>query len=164
LEDSDGSDSDAGLEDLSELSHDARPVIKSCNSHSVPLSSKVKWDTKPTDKGRVGKSQKASTEPYDAGTSHADTARNAIMPKGGNKLTVLPSPILSLKNIYLATIFNALDASEAPFDDFTKTSSHFLRISRQAFQSVYPHLKVTIETDDVLFNVMSLFSLLSNPV
>jgi hypothetical protein len=86
------------------------------------------------------------------------------MPKGSNKLTMLPSPILSLKNIYLATIFNTLDVSEVPFDDFTKTSSHFLRISCQAFQSIYPHLKVTIETDDILFNVVSLFSLLSNPV
>jgi hypothetical protein len=152
LEDSDGSDSDAGLENLSESSHDTRPVIK---SRSVPLSSKVKWDTKPTDKGRAGKSHKASTDPQHASTSRADAARNAIMPKGGNKLTMLPSPILSLKNVYLATIFNALDASEAPFDDFTKTSSHFLKISRQAFQSVYPHLKLTIETDDVLFNIVS---------
>ena len=161
MEDSDGSDSDAGLEDLSESSHDARPIIK---SRSVPSSGKVKRDTKPTDKGRAGKSQKASTDTHDASTSRADAACNAIMPKGGNKLTMLPSPILSLKNIYLATIFNALDASEAPFDDFTKTSSHFLRISRQAFQSVYPHLNVTIKTDDVLFNVVSPFSLLSNPV
>ena len=114
MEDSDGSDSDAGLEDLSKSSqdHDAHPIIK---SHSVPLSGKVKWDTKPTDKGRAGKSQKASTDTHDASTSHADAVCNAIIPKGGNKLTMLPSPILSLKNIYLAMIFNAVDASEAPF-------------------------------------------------
>jgi hypothetical protein len=155
LEDSDGSDSDAGLEDSSESSHDARPVTK---SRSVPSSGKVKRDTKPTDKGRAGNSRKPSSQPHDASTSRADAARNAIMPKGGNKLAMLPSPILSLKNTYLATIFNALDASEAPFDDFTKTSPHFLKISRQAFQSVYPHLNVTIETDDVLFNVVSLLS------
>jgi hypothetical protein len=74
------------------------------------------------------------------------------MLKGGNKLAMLPSPILSLKNTYLATIF----------DDFTKTSPHFLKISRQAFQSVYPHLKVTIKTDDVLFNVVSLFSFMKS--
>ncbi len=79
------------------------------------------------------------------------------MPKGGNKLHALPSVILSLKPEYLTTIYNALDASEAPFDDFMKSLPHFLRISRQAFKSIWPHFDITLETDDILFNVVSLF-------
>ena len=77
------------------------------------------------------------------------------MPKGGNKLNVLPSIILSSKTKYLAMLFSALDASEAPFNDFTKTSSQFLKISCQAFKSIWPHFNITLKTDDVLFNVMS---------
>ena len=77
------------------------------------------------------------------------------MPKGGNTVNAVPSFIGSLKSKYLATIFNALDASEAPFDDFTKTSPHLLRVSRRAFRAIWPKINITIETDDVLFNVVS---------
>ena len=159
MEDSDDSDSDL---DLSEDSF--RPVIK---HRSVPSSRKAKRVTKPADKRKASKPQKPSTQRQasDASlTSRSDTVRNLIMPKGGKTLNVLPSVILSLKTEYLTMIFNALDASEAPFDNFVKTSPHFLRISRQAFRSIWPHLDITLETDDVLFNVVSpsLFSLLSN--
>jgi hypothetical protein len=85
------------------------------------------------------------------------------MPKDGNKLNALPSIIMSLKAEYLAIIFNALDASEAPFNDFMKYSSRFLKISRQAFKRIWPHLDITLEVDDVLFNVVSPSSLLLNP-
>jgi hypothetical protein len=134
-------------------------------SRSVPSSGKAKRVTKPADKGKANKPRKASTQPQasDASTtSRSDSARNLIMPKGGNKLNVLPSIILSFKFEYLTTIFNALDASEAPFDNFTKTSPYFLKISRQAFRRIWPHLDITLETDDVLFNVVSPFLLLSN--
>jgi hypothetical protein len=89
-------------------------------------------------------------------TPPLETGRNAIMPKGSNKLTLLPSVILSLKKKYFATLFSALDASERPFDHFTKTSPKLLEVSRQAFKSVWPYLKITLEADDVLFNVVSL--------
>jgi hypothetical protein len=78
------------------------------------------------------------------------------MPKGGNSLSLLPAILSSLKGKYLATLYCALYASEEPFDHFIKTSPKFLEISRQAFEKVWPHLKVTVETDDALFNVVSL--------
>jgi hypothetical protein len=78
------------------------------------------------------------------------------MPKGSNKFTLLPSVILSSKRKYFATLCNALDASENPFDHFTKTSPKFLEISHHAFKSIWPYLKITLEGDDVLFNVMRL--------
>ena len=53
-------------------------------------------------------------------------------------------------------LYCALYASEEPFDHFIKTSPKFLEISRQAFEKVWPHLKITVETDDTLFNVVSL--------
>ena len=77
------------------------------------------------------------------------------MPKGGNNLNLLPSAIASLKGKYLATLYNALYASEEPFDHFTKTSPAFLEISRQAFDKVWPKLDIELETDDVLFNFVS---------
>lgn len=54
---------------------------------------------------------------------------NPLMPKGGNKLGSLPSIILSESNRYFATLFNALFASQNPFEDFKKTSTSFLTIS-----------------------------------
>ena len=131
----------------------------------MPSSGKAKRVTKPADKGKARKAskpQKSSTQPQASDTSTADAARNLIMPKGGNKLNVLPSIILSLKVEYLTALFNALDASEAPFDNFMKTSPYFLRISRQAFRRIWPDLNITLETDDVLFNVVSSFLLLFN--
>src|SRR5271170_1083606 len=91
--------------------------------------------------------------------SSADATRNAIMPKGVGPVTLLPSIILSSRTKYFATLLNALFASEEPFDHFLKTSSVFLDISRTAFKSVWPHLKITVETDDVLYNIVSLFIL-----
>jgi hypothetical protein len=130
----------------------------------VSSSGKAKRVTKPADKGKASKPQKTKPQASDTSTtSRSDTARKLIMPKGGNKLHALPSIILSFKTEYLATIFSALDASEAPFNDFMKSSPHFLRISRRAFRSIWPHLDITLEIDDVLFNVVSLFSLLLNP-
>lgn len=163
MDDSDNSDSDNS--GYSSSSHTTRPVIK---PRTVPSSSKAKRVTKPADKGlgKAAKLRKASTQPQasDASTtSRSDAARNLIMPKGGNKLNALPPIIMSLKFEYLTIIFNALDASEAPFDDFMKYSPRFLKFSRQAFRSVWPHLAITLEVDDVLFNVVSLSSLLLNP-
>jgi hypothetical protein len=131
----------------------------------VSSSGKAKRVTKPANKGKASKPQKKSTRPRARDTtitSHSDTARNLMMPKGGNTLNALPSFIRSFKLDYLATICNALDASEAPFDDFMKSSPHFIKISRQAFKTIWPHLDMTLETDDVLFNVVSRFSLLLN--
>src|SRR4051812_3615929 len=63
-----------------------------------------------------------------------DRGRIAIMPKGSST-SLLPSIILSSKTQYLATLYNALYASEEPFDDFTKSSPEFLKISRWAFEA-----------------------------
>ena len=75
-------------------------------------------------------------------------------------LGLLPSILSSLKGQYLATLYAALYTSEEPFDDFAKTSSKFLTISHQAFKRVWPHLKVQLETDDTLFNIVSPFATL----
>jgi len=77
------------------------------------------------------------------------------MPKGGNNSNLLPSVLSSLKSKYLSTLFNALYASEEPFDHFTKTSPMFLKTSHQAFESVWPHLKIQVETDDIMYNIVS---------
>ena len=92
----------------------------------------------------------------DARPPPLDSGRNVLMPKGGNLNSLLPSVLLSLKAHYLSTLFCALYASEEPFDNFVKTSSSFLKISRTAFKNVWPHLKVKVEMDDVLFNIVSL--------
>jgi hypothetical protein len=78
------------------------------------------------------------------------------MPKGGNSLSLLPAVLLSLKGKYLATLYCALYASKEPFNHFVKTLPKFLEISHQVFEKVWPHLKITVETDDTLFNVVSL--------
>jgi hypothetical protein len=85
------------------------------------------------------------------------------MPKGGNNLTLLPSMLSSSKSEYLSTLYSALYASEEPFQHFVKTSGMFLKISRKAFKHVWPHLKVTLQTDDALFNVVSLFTIAVTP-
>lgn len=97
-----------------------------------------------------------SHSPLDARPPPLDSGRNVLMPKGGNLNSLLPSVLLSLKAHYLSTLFCALYASEEPFDNFVKTSSSFLKISRTAFKNVWPHLKVKVEMDDVLFNIVSL--------
>ena len=85
-----------------------------------------------------------------------DAARHAIMPKGG-KIALLPSVLSSSRSKYFATLLAALFASGEPFDDFLKTSSTFLATCCAAFESVWPYLNVTVETDDVLFNVVSIY-------
>jgi hypothetical protein len=81
------------------------------------------------------------------------------MPKGSNNLTLLPSMLSSSKSKYLSMLYSALYASEEPFQHFVKTSGMFLKISWKAFKHVWPHLKVTLQTDDALFNVVSLFTI-----
>ena len=87
------------------------------------------------------------------------SAHDAIMPKGGNTVNLLPSIIASSKAIYFATLLNALYASEEPFDDFVKTSPQFLMVSRKAFRKIWPVLNVLMETDHLLFNLVSRFVL-----
>ena len=70
--------------------------------------------------------------------------------------SLFPSIIASSKARYLATLCSALYASEEPFDDFVKSSSTFLNTSHKAFESVWPYLKIMLETDDALFNIVSL--------
>ena len=87
-----------------------------------------------------------------------DDGRNLLMPKGGQRLGSLPSVILSESNRYFATLFNALFASQNPFEDFKKTSISFLTISRTAFAQVWPKLvDIQLEADDTLFQIVSLF-------
>ena len=88
--------------------------------------------------------------------SPPDHGHAVIMPKGGNSLSLLPAVLSSLKGKYLATLYCALYASEEPFNHFIKTSPKFLKISHQVFEKVWPYLKITVETDDTLFNVVSL--------
>lgn len=90
--------------------------------------------------------------------SSTDAGRNALMPKGSSNLRQLPSMILASRTQYFSTLLCALCASEKPFDDFQKFSPVFLKNSRTAFESVWPHLKIRVETDDVLFNIVSLSS------
>jgi hypothetical protein len=120
----------------------------------VPSGNRGKQIAKPVDKPRQHK--KPTRRSSDASSSSDECPRRAaIMPKGGNSSNLLPSAIASLKGKYLATLYNALYASEEPFDHFTKTSPMFLKTSRQAFGKVWPHLDIEIETDDVLFNFVS---------
>jgi hypothetical protein len=78
------------------------------------------------------------------------------MPKGGSNLSLLPLILSQSRSQYFATLLNALCASEKPFDDFQKFSPVFLKNSRTAFESVWPHLKIKVETDDILFNLVRL--------
>jgi len=100
------------------------------------------------------KSAQASTAEMELLT---DAGRNVIMPKGGSNLAQLPPILSALRSQYFSTLLNALCASEKLFDDFQKSSPVFLRNSRTAFASIWPHLKIKVETDDVLFNIVSLF-------
>jgi hypothetical protein len=84
-----------------------------------------------------------------------DSGRNVIMPKGSSRLS---SVIESQKPAYLATLYNALYASEEPFDHFSKYSPVLLDISRKAFKSVWPAINIEVETDDALFRLVSLFT------
>jgi hypothetical protein len=104
-------------------------------------------------KGPTQRAQRVSDASNDEST--VDAGRNAIMPKG-SKIGLLPSILLSLRSKYFVTLLAALFASEEPFDDFLKTSPVFLATCCTAFESVWPYLNITVETDDVLFNVMSL--------
>jgi hypothetical protein len=103
----------------------------------------------------AGQAQTVETE------SSTDTGHNAIMPKGSSNLTWLPPIILALQSQYFTTLLNALCASEKPFDDFQKFSPMFLRNSRTAFKHIWPHLKIRVETDNVLFSIVSLLSQIS---
>jgi hypothetical protein len=127
--------------------------------------SQRKQTTKPVDQGtskarlRKGPTWQARQAASDAthasdGESTLDAGRNTIMPKG-SKVGLLPSVLSSKKTQYFATLLAALFASEDPFDNFLKTSPAFLATCCTAFESVWPYLNVTVETDDVLFNVVS---------
>ena len=83
------------------------------------------------------------------------TARNAVMPKG-SKIGLLPSALSSLRSRYFATLLAALFASEEPFDDFLKSSPTLLTTCCTAFESVWPYLNITVEMDDVIFNIIRL--------
>lgn len=100
-------------------------------------------------------SQARSSRSTDASVTVVD-GRNPLMPKGGHRLGSLPSVILSESNRYFATLFNALFASQNPFEDFKKTSISFLTISRTAFAQVWPKLDIQLEADDTLFQIVSL--------
>jgi hypothetical protein len=76
------------------------------------------------------------------------------MPKGGTKLGQLPSVIFSMRNRYFSTLYNALFASQQPFEHFKKNSALFLAVSRKAFKRVWPDLDVKLEADDTLFNIV----------
>ena len=125
-------------------------------------SSRGKQTTKPVDKGtkKLHQCKTPTRRDSDASDPALDSPPDhgcaVIMPKGGNSLSLLPAILSSLKGKYLATLYYALYASEEPFNHFIKTSPKFLEISRQAFEKVWPHLKITVETDDALFNVVSL--------
>jgi hypothetical protein len=117
---------------------------------------------KPVDEGtskarqRKGPTQQArQVSNTSTADSVAEAGRNAVMPKG-SKIGLLPSNLLSSRSKYFATLLAALFASEEPFDNFLKTSSTFLTTCCTAFKSVWPYLNVTVEMDDILFNVVSL--------
>jgi hypothetical protein len=80
------------------------------------------------------------------------------MLKSSSNLRQLPSMILASRTQCFSTSLCALCALEKPFDNFQKFLLVFLKNSCTAFESVWPHLKIRVETDDVLFNIMSLSS------
>ena len=107
---------------------------------------------------RASKPKKHTQRDSDA--YHTDSStHDIIMPKGGHTVNLLPAIIMSSRGIYLATLFNALYASEEPFDGFAKSSPKFLDISRQAFGCIWPGLKSSVETSHTLFNFVSRFAL-----
>ena len=136
------------------------------NSHAIHQSSGVPSTSqhKPKRKLAVQLSQevgkpnqcKKSAQHATETESSTDAGHNAVMPKGGSSLSQLPSILLELRLQYFATLLNALYASEKPFDDFQKFSPVFLKNSYTAFESVWLHLRIRVETDDVLFNIVSL--------
>jgi hypothetical protein len=127
----------------------------------VPSASQGKKITKSleheTDKQKHKKRANDASRATPDSSQASDAGRNVIMPKGIGLNSLLPSILSSLKSQYICTLLSALYASEEPFDDFVKTSSSFLVISRKAFKSVWPDLKIKIEADDVLFNIVRLF-------
>jgi hypothetical protein len=96
--------------------------------------------------------QRASTTDAE---SSMDAGRNAVMPKGGSNLALLPPILSASRTQYFATLLSALFASSEPFNDFQKFSPVFLETCRTAFESVWPCLKVRVETDNILFNIVS---------
>jgi hypothetical protein len=96
--------------------------------------------------------QRASTTDAESST---DAGRNAVMPKGGSNLALLPPILSASRTRYFATLLSALFSSSKPFDDFQKFSPAFLQTCHTAFESVWPCLKIKVETDDVLFNIVS---------
>src|SRR5260370_1716729 len=85
-----------------------------------------------------------------------DAGHDALILKGGNNPTLFSSILSSSKFEYLATLYSALYASEDPFNDFAKALSRFLKVSRKAFEHVWPHLRIMLHRDDTLFNIVSL--------
>jgi hypothetical protein len=104
----------------------------------------------------IASAQQAHTAKAELST---DPGHNTIMPKGGSNLSQLPAILSASRSQYFSTLLNALCASEKPFDDFLKFSPVFLKTSCTAFESIWPHLKIRVETDDVLFNIVSLLLL-----
>jgi hypothetical protein len=132
-------------------------------AHVMASTSRHKQIMKPVDsgitkarqhKGSAQQAQQASNE--STAKSTEDLARNAIMPKGGNQIGLLPSDLSSLRSKYFATLVAALFTSGEPFNDFMKMLPKFLETSHTAFKNIWPHLGISVETDDVLFNVISL--------
>jgi hypothetical protein len=124
-----------------------KPIVKRVTNKTVKKPSQRK--NKPRQPRQDSDASTASESP------ESDTGRSAIMPKG-RQLKNLPSVLLSQRTTYFATLFSALFASQEPFNHFTKTSPAFLTISRTAFKSIWPRLKITLEVDDALFNVVRL--------
>jgi hypothetical protein len=126
--------------------------------------SQRKQFTKPVDEGTTkahqpkGSTQRARQVGKACTTESivdAQAARNAIMPKG-TKMNLLPSALSSLRLKYFATLLAALFASGEPFNEFIKTLSTFHATCCTAFESVWPDVNITVETDNVLFNAVSL--------
>lgn len=154
-------------DDISPLCSNASAVRQPSATPSTGQNGQVK---KPVSRGdskpyqRKKPAQQASTTETESST---DAGRNAIMPKGGTRgssLGRLPTILLTLRLHYFATLLNALCASERPFDDFQKLSPKFLSNSRTAFESVWPHLKIKVEMDDLLFNIVSLLIAIVNEI
>ena len=155
-----GDDVDPGPPSLSVTRQGPAPRARSATT-SREVSSKLvdKRTVKPPQQKLPARRPQARRSSGSSDDSRVASDRAAIMPKGTGSVKhgLLPPIIASLKARYLATLCSALYASEEPFDHFTKTSPEFLYASRQAFQHVWPHLNITLETDDMLFSIVILF-------
>ena len=142
----------------------AKPVHQSSAKpvHQSPTIPSSSWcrQTKMLLDGDTSKLYQCKRSAQEANTteteSSTDAGHNTIMPKGGGHLSQLPLILSALRMRSFATLLNALCASEKPFDNFQKSSPVFLKTSCIAFESVWPHLKIRVETDNVLFNLVCL--------